>query len=129
MDDLFDGKNNGLLNSDRVKIIDSPRQFAGQDPIIQEWHFGGPSSPRDVRLIIDAETLSLMLGIARESKTKRCVLHHAGFIIKLRKSGGGHMYETLHIQSSYPTVEAVPTSISQEIPMRQAQWLLHNNKR
>ena len=124
MDDLFDGKNNGLLNGNRVKVIHSPRQLQGQDPIVQEWHFGGPSSPRDVRLIIDAQTLSLLLGVARESRSQRTVLHHAGFIIKLRKSAGGHMYETLHIQSSYPEVERLPDSISQEIPLAQAEWML-----
>lgn len=93
----------------------SPLQLSGQDEVLREYTFGGPQCGRDVRFYLDADTLGLLLDIARCSNTRRVILPKAGIKVRVRKSRDGHIYESLHITSGQPFAEVVSQNINVEI--------------
>ncbi len=90
----------------------SPLQLSGQDEVLREYTLGGPDCGRDVRLYLDADTLGLLLDIARCSNTRRVILPGAGIKMRVRKSRDGHVYESLHITSLQPFAEVVNKDIN-----------------
>lgn len=113
-----------MFEKNRVRRIDTPIQISGKDEILREWEFGGPYCNRDVRLILDVETLGKLLDIAKSSNSRRCIIPKAGFRVKLRRAPSGHCYETLHVSGDQPLPESLPTSIRMETTMAAAERLI-----
>lgn len=113
-----------MFDENRVRRIDTPVQIASQDEVLKEWEFGGPHCDRDVRLILDVETLGVLFDIAKSCPTKRVIIPKAGFRVKLRRASTGHCYETLHVSGCQPIPEQAPTSFKMELPTAQAQQLV-----
>jgi len=118
-----------MFEENRVRRIDTPIQISGKDEVIREWEFGGPYCERDVRLILDVDTLGRLLDIARSSTTRRVIVPKAGFRVKLRRASTGHCYETLHVSGNQPVPEAAPTSISMNTTLGEAERLLRFSKK
>ncbi len=118
-----------MFNNDRVRRIDTPIQIAGQDEILTEWEFGGPTCMRDVRLIMDVDTLGHLLDVARSSMSRRVIINRAGFRVKLRRARTGHCYETLHVSGLQPTPEVMPQSIKVPISLSHAEVLIERSKK
>lgn len=109
---------------DHARTNYNPLQISGQDEILREYTLAGPDSGRDCRLILDAETLGLLLDIARSSNTRRVIMHGAGIRLKVRKSRDGHIYETLHLTSRQPVPESLSSTLSIEAPITTARELI-----
>jgi len=88
-----------------------PLQDPNQDECLREYQLGGTHSNRDVRLILDTDTLETLLCIARISRTGRVILNRAGIKMKVKRASTGHIYETLHLTGLQPVPEQAPTSI------------------
>lgn len=104
-------------------------QIDGQDEVLREYTLGGPHSLRDVRLILDAEILGHLLEVARESPIRRCILHQAGITMKVRRSKGGHVYETLHLEGRKPVPEHPPSELKIPVTKNEANILLNRWKK
>jgi len=107
-----------------ARVNDTPLQIAGQEEIIREYTLAGPDSGRDCRMILDAETLGLLLDIARSSNTRRVVLHGAGIRLKVRRTNSGYVYETLHLTSKQPVPENISSTMKIEAPLPIARDLI-----
>ena len=101
---------------DQLLINHTPLQISGQDEILREYCLGGPNSARDVRFIVDVETLEYLLKVAKQSSLKRAIIPSAGIKLKVRRANTGHVYETLHLDGLTPVPENAPTSLSLEVP-------------
>ncbi len=102
----------------------APLQNPNQDQCLREYQLGGPSSDRDVRFVIDKETLEALLEVAKLSNTQRVILNRAGIRMKVKRARTGHIYETLHLEGLQPVPERAPTNFS--IPADEytaRQWL------
>tara|TARA_B100000900_G_C20541812_1_gene700806 strand:- start:833 stop:1243 length:411 start_codon:yes stop_codon:yes gene_type:complete len=102
-----------LSGDDRSLESDiSPLQLPNQDKILRHYTLGGVKSDRDVRMYLELGDLLKLVEIAKQSKTNRVVLPKAGITLTVRQSHGGHIYETLHINSLPPIPDRVPTGVS-----------------
>ena len=105
------------LNTNTAGILqyidfEEPLQEDSQDFILQQVVLGGPKIQRDVRFIVDIPTLEYLLQVAKQSKTKRCVINRAGIRMKVRQSRQtGHVYETLHLFGYQPVPEQAPDGL------------------
>ena len=97
-------------------INENPVQLPGQDKILRTYTLGGPNCGRDVRFIIDVETLEYMIEIARQSQTNRALIPSAGIKLMVRQSNVGHVYETLHLEGGRPVPEKPPETFSLQMP-------------
>ena len=93
----------------------APLQDPSQDEILREYQLGGVHSDRDVRFIMDAETLEALLEVANLSATRRVILNRAGIRMKVRRARTGHIYETLHLDGLQPVPEQAPRTL--KIPL------------
>mgnify|MGYP003112870884 CR=1 FL=1 len=123
---------NTVPTMEELVVNRTPLQLAGQDEILREYVLGGPHSNRDVRLILDSETLDQLLAIAKSSDTRRVVIHRAGIKMKVRRATSGHVYETLHLEGMMPVPEKAPTEIKMPlngpVEERLARHWLHYQK-
>jgi len=115
-----------LMNGDSraVKTDITPLQLPNQDKILRHYTLGGPDSDRDVRMFLELADLLKLVEVAKQSKTNRVVLPKAGITLTVRQSHGGHVYETLHLNSLPPLPEGVPTGIKTQTPHNIDQWTL-----
>lgn len=97
-------------------INENPIQLPGQDKILRTYTLGGPNCGRDIRFIIDVETLEYMIDIARKSQTRRAVIPSAGIKLMVRQATTGHVYETLHLEGGIPIPEQPPEKFSVQVP-------------
>lgn len=113
-----------LINGDDrgVKTDISPLQLPNQDKILRHYTLGGVDSDRDVRMYLELADLLKLVEIAKKAKTHRVVLPKAGITLTVRQSHGGHVYETLHINSLPPVPEGVPTGVKTQDPFTIDQW-------
>ena len=113
-----------LLNDDRAVETDTaPLQMPGQDQILRTYTLGGPNNNRDVRMFLTLGDLEELVKQAKASDSKRVVLHKAGIQIVVRRSHGGHVYETLHLTSLPPVPEILPKGLTMPTsPMTINQW-------
>jgi len=101
----------------------SPLQLPSQDKILRHYTLGGVESDRDVRMYLELADLLKLVEIAKQSKTHRVVLPKAGITLTVRQSHGGHVYETLHLNSLPPVPDRVPTGIKSNVdPYSVDQW-------
>ena len=113
-----------------IIIKDKCIQLDGQDHILREYMFAGPNSGRDSRLILDIQTLELLLDVARSSDTRRVTIYNAGINVKVRRTDKGELYETLHIVGSQPRPDRISNSMSiKNVPMGHAQSLVNGWKK
>ena len=115
---------NLLKGDDRqVQKNTAPIQMPGQDQILRTYTLGGPDCNRDVRMFLTLGDLEELVKQAKASDSKRVVLHQAGIQIVVRRSHGGHVYETLHLSSLAPQPEVLPKGLAfSPAPMVISQW-------
>ena len=89
-------------------INHNPLQIPSSDPILREYVLGGPNCNRDVRFLIDIETLRRLVEVAEQSSLKRACMYGAGIKLKVHRSNQGHVYETLHLTGYAPVPESAP---------------------
>lgn len=113
-----------LIQDDRnVQTNTAPLQMPGQDTILRTYTLGGPNCNRDVRMFLTLGDLEELVKQAKASESKRVVLHKAGIKIVVRRSHGGHVYETLHLTSLPPQPEILPKGLAfSPAPMILSQW-------
>jgi hypothetical protein len=75
-------------------------------------------------MFLELADLLTLVEIAKRSKTNRVVLPKAGITLTVRQSHGGHVYETLHLNSLPPLPEGVPAGIKTQTPHNIDQWTL-----
>jgi hypothetical protein len=112
----------------KVIVNTKPVQDTAQDHTLKEFYLGGPSSDRDVRMVLDVHTLEYLLETARQSPTKRCIINRAGIRIKVKRAHTGHVYETLHIDGLRPYPEQAPTNIRMPYDAMLGNSLLRNRR-
>lgn len=105
---------------DDLLIDYMPLQIPGQDRILRTYTLGGINCGRDIRFIIDVETLEYMIEVARKSESKRALIPSAGIKLMVREATTGHVYETLHIEGGRPVPEQLPEKLSVQMPSRAA---------
>ena len=122
---LFAHTLDNLINGDdrQVSTNTAPLQMPGQDDILRTYTLGGPDCNRDVRMFLTLGDLEELVKQAKASESKRVVLHKAGIQIVVRRSHGGHVYETLHLTSLQPQPERLPKGVQfSPAPMVIDQW-------
>lgn len=101
-----------VMTDDRtVQKNTNPLQIPSQDHILRTYTLGGPDCNRDVRMFLTLGDLEELVNIAKRSESKRVVLPRAGITIVVRRSHGGHVYETLHLTSLQPQPEILPKGV------------------
>jgi hypothetical protein len=108
-----------------LKIQEKCIQLDGQDQILREYQFAGPTSGRDTRLVLDKETIGFLMDVVRESDTSRLIIYGAGINVKVRRTDDGHVYETLHILGHKPSPEKLSKNMSLSMPRSQAQAVVN----
>ena len=109
-----------------IKRNHNPLQISGQDEILRSYTLGGPTSHRDVKMLLHQDQLEYLLKIAKHSKSRRVELPCAGIELKVRRKRSGHIYETLHLVSMPPVPEVVPTELKMEMTQLDLARYLHN---
>jgi len=104
---------------EEVLINSTPLQLSGQDEVLRVYTLGGTESKRDVRFLVDIETLEHLIGVAKQSNTRRAMIPSAGITLKVRRSRRGHVYETLHLDGFSPVPENLSTTLDTNISRTQ----------
>lgn len=101
-----------LIDNREVETDTMPLQQPGADQILRTYTLGGPSCNRDVRMYLTLGDLEELIKQAKASECHRVVLHKAGIQVVVRRSHGGHVYETLHLTALTPIPERLPKGLT-----------------
>jgi len=87
----------------------APIQRPGTDRHLSRHEYGGPTTGRDVRLYIDAQTLSHLAELARSSLSQRVQFDGVGLVVDVYQAPDGHRYEVWTLATMPPKPE--PTAL------------------
>ena len=89
----------------RLTVDRSPLQHPDRDRLVRRVTYGGPDHPLDARIILSQQELESLLNVAKDSMTRRAVLHHAGVSVALFETTQGHRYEVWSLIGSTLSAE------------------------
>ena len=99
--------------SKRNVVRPNPLQMGpGYPEVLGDRTIGGPEDPADRRLVLGVDDLQRLLDIARESPSRRVVLHHFGLRVQLLRSREDHhRWEHVTLLGSEAKPERVPLGL------------------